>query len=604
MRSRSSGLATFVRFTFVLVFFVLHVSLGQAQTCPIVTAVEADGTVSFAVKSDGSVWLWGGGLSGSSYTPPSPFGGPAPVAIVGISGATSVQVGHDFVVVLRGDGTVRGWGNNANGQLGTGGTNPGNVWPPVMAGVPPMASVVAGFDHVVALSTTGAVWTWGGNSAGQLGLGFTSDWEAPSQVLSGAVAVTCGGSSTFAILNDGTVRGWGFNSTGQLGDGSFDSTAAPVVVTGLSGAQKIASGAAHTVALKTDGTVYAWGSNGSGELGLGSTGPSVAVPTQVPGLTAVADVNAHVHGTLARRSGGSVLGWGANWSGRLGIGNLAIDGNVPVPTQVVGLSSAVVDMNLSWTHALFVEAGGHVLGCGDNSTGQTGNTATPFVPTESAITANTLGPCPMISSVSITHSSLFGGVPLTITGGNFTSATLASVGATPIASPLLIDAHTITGQTPAIGTPGAMSVSVSTGAGTSTLPNAITYDHAALNAIGAPHVGGSFEVRISSYPSKPLIFLGDQFPGPTPIGIYGSVGIAMSSAMVVVLDYFGAFTHVPDPSAVLGATGQWSAFAAIPNDPAFIGQTIYGQAYVFSFAPFPANTLFFPTNTLAVTLQP
>jgi hypothetical protein len=217
---------------------------------------------------------------------------------------------------------------------------------------------------------------------------------------------------------------------------------------------------------------------------------------------------------------------------------------------------------------------------------------------------NMLGPCPVVNAITITHSSLTGNVPLTITGDHFIPTATATLGGTPILNQAVVDTHTIIGQSPPLLSAGSATVAVSTGAGVGSLSGSITYDHAALNAIGIPQIGGSFEVRISSYPAKPLIFIGDPVPGPTPIGIYGSVGIGLSSQMLVILDYFGAFTNTSDPSAILDPTGQWSATVDVPYVPAIAGATAYAQAYVFSFNPFPPNTLFFPTNTIAITFTP
>jgi alpha-tubulin suppressor-like RCC1 family protein len=54
---------------------------------------------------------------------------------------------------------------------------------------------------------------------------------------------------------------------------------------------QLSAGWGHMLALRSDGTVLAWGSNAGGQLGIGSTAP-VAGPVQVTGLTAVSQVSA------------------------------------------------------------------------------------------------------------------------------------------------------------------------------------------------------------------------------------------------------------------------------------------------------------------------
>ncbi len=529
--------------------------------------------------------------------------------ITELPGAASVHLGGgNSGIVLKADGSVAGWGSNNQGQLGTGGADPSYVWPPVAASaVPLLAALSASQTHALGLTASGAVWAWGGNGSGQLGHGFMSPWEPPGVVagLGTTVSVACspGGSTSFAVLVDGTVRGWGENPNGQLATGDTNPSSVPIPVGTLAGVLKVAAGHDHVAALKSNGTVFCWGNNNHGQLGFGSTGPAIFAPLQVPILSGIVDISARDAGTMALRSDGAIFAWGFNASGRFGIGNSSVNAAVPTPVQTLVVSNAT-EVSLGNGHALARTPGGHIFAWGSNSNGQTGSDMTPNVPTEPVILATMLGPCPTISAVSITHSSLVGNVPMTITGDNFLSTTIVSVGGIPITTQLVVDSHTINGKTPGAAAPGLLPVSINTGAGTTTFPSPITYDHAVLNVIGVPQIGGSFDVRISSYPSKPLIFIGDAVPGPTPIGIYGYVGVGLSSQMIVALDYFGAFTNVPDPNAVLDASGQWTSPVPVPNIPGLAGQTVYGQAYAFSFAPFPSNTLFFPTNTQAITFHP
>src|SRR6266851_2418171 len=148
---------------------------------------------------------------------------------------------------------------------------------------------------------------------GQLQLqgdGTTNASDLPVAVsgLSGAVAVSGGGSHSLALLGDGTVRAWGSNGSGQLGDGTTTGpetcvearpcSRTPVAVSGLSGVVAISAGGSHSLALLSNGTVRAWGNNGSGQLGNGTTTTS-DVPVVVSGLSAVVAVSAGGEHSLA-----------------------------------------------------------------------------------------------------------------------------------------------------------------------------------------------------------------------------------------------------------------------------------------------------------------
>lgn len=74
------------------------------------------------------------------------------------------------------DGQVLTWGMNTFGQLGLDLGTEGHRPPQVLHSLSglPLIQVTTGGDHCIALSVSGAVFTWGRNSCGQLGLGDTT----------------------------------------------------------------------------------------------------------------------------------------------------------------------------------------------------------------------------------------------------------------------------------------------------------------------------------------------------------------------------------------------------------------------------------------------
>ncbi len=90
--------------------------------------------------------------------------------------------------------------------------SPGSGGTPLLAG---------GFAHTCEIRY-GALYCWGNNQYGQLGIGNTANQSTPVAVpgmSSGVTAVSLGQQNTCAI-KDGGLWCWGLNNNGQLGDGS------------------------------------------------------------------------------------------------------------------------------------------------------------------------------------------------------------------------------------------------------------------------------------------------------------------------------------------------------------------------------------------------
>jgi len=198
----------------------------------------------FAIMADDSVMAWGGNTTGGA-----PGGGgllgdgtttnrPAPVAVPGWGSVASIEGDRYQTTVLRTDGSVwmSGGGSGAVGSLGNGSTN-GSLVPTQVGGLSNIQQISVGFGFVHAIRSDRSVIGWGTNDKGQIGDGTTTTALSPVVVggLSNVVELASGWGVGYARRADGSVLAWGMNDSGQLGNGGTTDSLVPVQVTGLSG---------------------------------------------------------------------------------------------------------------------------------------------------------------------------------------------------------------------------------------------------------------------------------------------------------------------------------------------------------------------------------
>ena len=254
--------------------------------------------------------------------------------------------------------------------------------------------VSGGHNHTVVLKHDGTVWTWGGNTFGQLGDGTQTDRYTPVQVvgtdgdefLANIVAVAAGDLYSMVLKDDGTVWTWGSNTYGQLGDGTTQDKDTPVQVIGEDGEEHLTDIVAiaaegHSVALREDGTVWTWGSNDSGQLGDGTTEDrdtpvQVVAPNGDGVLENIVAIAAGRFHTMALEQDGTVWTWGRN-GGVLGDGT-EINRHTPVKVKIFESQEALEEIVFvaGSDHTLAVKDEGTVFSWGNNLHGQLGDGTT------------------------------------------------------------------------------------------------------------------------------------------------------------------------------------------------------------------------------------
>jgi alpha-tubulin suppressor-like RCC1 family protein len=291
----------------------IAVSAGKNHTCAILTG--------------GAGRCWGGGSFGQLGTGGTPVTS-GPVAPAGGNTFTTISAGANFTCGTT-SSQVRCWGRNTVGQLGNGNTSQVNS--PTVANVPAGAkrSVSAGSNlHACAVMVSGSAYCWGDNVQGQLGTGVTGSPQSTPQLVtgvSGAEAITVNGAHSCALTAGGT-KCWGLGADGQLGNGGTAGQPTPIT-TGSGTELAISAGDNHTCA-RLPGELRCWGRGSDGQLGNGSNASSL-VPIPVPGFTGVPTITAGAFHTCVLFPVGQVDCFGSNSDGQLGNGTL-VSSNTPV----------------------------------------------------------------------------------------------------------------------------------------------------------------------------------------------------------------------------------------------------------------------------------
>jgi hypothetical protein len=211
-------------------------------------------------------------------------------------------------------------GDNGDGQIGSFAATPHEPTAVQVPRIREASALAAGADHSLALAADGSVWAWGDNDNGQLGTGTGADNSTPALVggLPAISAIAAGDDFSLALAPDGSVWGWGDNSSGQLGDASGVDASTPRLLAGMSNMTGLAAGSLHALAERADGTVWAWGDNTHGQLGNGTSGPAQSTPVQVSGLSYPTALAAGQDHSVAVDSDGATWGWGSNAEYQLG----------------------------------------------------------------------------------------------------------------------------------------------------------------------------------------------------------------------------------------------------------------------------------------------
>jgi alpha-tubulin suppressor-like RCC1 family protein len=140
-----------------------------------VSKVAAGDYHSLALKANGEVWAWGyggyGALGNSSYNGSSVPVQATQTPITGLSTAIKIGAGKFWSMGIRDDGVVFTWGDGSQGQLGDGTTPGSRNSPGAMSTVTGATEVDGGDSFGIVLAAGGIVWGGGLSTYYQVGDG-------------------------------------------------------------------------------------------------------------------------------------------------------------------------------------------------------------------------------------------------------------------------------------------------------------------------------------------------------------------------------------------------------------------------------------------------
>jgi len=171
----------------------------------------------YAVKSNGTLWAWGRGGSGRMAQNIEGDGQDrsSPIQIPGTTWS-KVSAMQGACLAIKTNGTLWAWGGNNSGQLGQ--NTPTYYSSPIQIPGTNWSDVQAGNQSAIALKTDGTLYSWGEGSGGTLGINSIAETKSPTQIPGTTWSkIRVGWHISVALKTDGTLWAWGSGFSGGTG---------------------------------------------------------------------------------------------------------------------------------------------------------------------------------------------------------------------------------------------------------------------------------------------------------------------------------------------------------------------------------------------------
>jgi alpha-tubulin suppressor-like RCC1 family protein len=289
---------------------IQDLSLGFTSSCAVI---------------NGNVWCWG---QFPKTTGVSQMTSVVPFMLSGLSNVVSVGV-RNHGCALLGDGSLKCWGYNYEGEVGNG--TWGSYFPLNTVFASGATRLAVGRWHNCAL-VSGNLYCWGSATSRAMGVDESTFPPCAGNLSNCALSPHLipwpPGFQPFEEISAGFTCGrtpdkklwcWGKGGPGNLGDGNFSSSYAFVQVSGLSNVGAFSTSSLYHVCAVDSGKLYCWGSNGAGEAGIGAISGFIGAPKPVNLPVSVVEVETGGIQVCAREAvTNHVSCWGGNQFGQGG----------------------------------------------------------------------------------------------------------------------------------------------------------------------------------------------------------------------------------------------------------------------------------------------
>ncbi len=304
-------------------------------------SVAIDETAACARLTDGTRACWGhdgDGVFGDGTDPP--LWTTTAVVIPTPNALSDIAAGGHGTCVVRSNGAVLCWGEADSGELGDGSVGTTSFTPVRTRDVLDVVQVEVHNGHdfygfrACARRHDGRVYCWG--TGRWTSGGSASDEQlTPLAMASNAVDLAAGGEHVCVRNAARRLRCWGGNSAGQLGDGTTTDRFSFDFVPGLTDVIAVDVSSQHTCAVVASGQTYCFGHTGNTQSGIWGPPYQVTSPNAIPGATTAVDVSVGDTHSCALLRDGQIVCWGERYvNGRTSRDNTAaaIAGNDFVST--------------------------------------------------------------------------------------------------------------------------------------------------------------------------------------------------------------------------------------------------------------------------------